>query len=229
MGILTRFKDIMASNINALLDKCEDPEKMIDQCLRNLNSDLAKVKKETAAVMAQETDCKREVSECEAEIAKMQNYAIKAVEAGNEDDARKFLTEKSKLTSKLTTLQANYTVAAANAQKMRDMHDKLTSDIRELEDRRDTIKGKIAVAKAQERINEMTSDITNSNDTIASFERFEQLADKKLDQAMAMAELNASQPGATIRDLAGKYENNPDVDAELAALKETLGMTSNEQ
>ena len=49
MGILTRFKDIMSSNINALLDRAEDPEKMIDQYLRNLNSDLGKVKSETAS------------------------------------------------------------------------------------------------------------------------------------------------------------------------------------
>ena len=49
MGILTRFKDIMSANINALLDKCEDPEKMIDQYMRNLESDLGKVKAETAA------------------------------------------------------------------------------------------------------------------------------------------------------------------------------------
>ena len=48
MGILTRFTDIMKSNINALLDKCEDPAKMIDQTLRDLREDLAEVKKETA-------------------------------------------------------------------------------------------------------------------------------------------------------------------------------------
>ena len=59
-GILNRFKDIMSSNINALLDKVEDPNKMIDQYLRNLESDLGKVKAETAAVMAEETRAKRE-------------------------------------------------------------------------------------------------------------------------------------------------------------------------
>ena len=53
-GIITRFKDIMSSNINALLDKAEDPSKMIDQYLRNLESDLGKVKAETASVMAEE-------------------------------------------------------------------------------------------------------------------------------------------------------------------------------
>ena len=48
MGIIARFKDIMAANINALLDKAEDPEKMIDQTMRNLTKDLAEVKQERA-------------------------------------------------------------------------------------------------------------------------------------------------------------------------------------
>ncbi len=61
MGILNRFKEIMSSNINALLDKAEDPEKMIDQILRNLNSDLGKVKAETASIMAEEQRAKREL------------------------------------------------------------------------------------------------------------------------------------------------------------------------
>ena len=59
MTILTRFKDIMSSNINALLDKAENPEKMIDQVLRNLNKDLGAVKAETASIMAQEQRAKK--------------------------------------------------------------------------------------------------------------------------------------------------------------------------
>ena len=76
MGILQRFKDIMSSNINALLDRAEDPEKMVDQTLRNLNSDLAKVKAETAGVMADEQKAKRNLDEVNAEIAKMQGYSL---------------------------------------------------------------------------------------------------------------------------------------------------------
>ena len=63
MGILKRFKDIMSSNVNALLDKAEDPVKMVDQYLRDLESDLGKVKAETAAVMAEETRAKRQLKE----------------------------------------------------------------------------------------------------------------------------------------------------------------------
>ena len=99
-GIIKRFGDIMSANLNALLDKAEDPEKMVDQYLRNLESDLGKVKAEAAAVMAEETKCKRQLDECNEEIAKMQRYAEKAITAGNDNDARQFLEKKQQLVSK---------------------------------------------------------------------------------------------------------------------------------
>ena len=224
MGILTRFKDIMSANINALLDKAEDPEKMIDQCLRNLNSDLGKVKAETDSIMAEESRAKRALDDIEEEITKMQAYAVKALEANNEADARKFLEQKSLLNNKLTGYKEAYELAHANATNMRAMHDKLVSDINELESRKDMIKGKLAVAKTQERINKMGSSISSANNSMASFEKYEDLANKKLDEANAMAELNRSTPENNIKDLAAKYSNpSSDVDDELAALKASLG------
>ena len=129
MGIITRFKDIMTANMNALLDKAEDPEKMIDQYLRNLESDFAKVKAETASVMAEEKSAKRKLDECNEEIARMGEYAKKAVAAGNDNDARQFLTKKGELTEKQAVLAKNYELAQANAEKMKQMHDKLEADI----------------------------------------------------------------------------------------------------
>ncbi len=225
MGILTRFKDIMASNINALLDQAEDPAKMIDQTLRNLNSDLGKVKSETAAVMAEETRAKRELDECEADIAKMQSYAVKAVEAGNDDDAKQFLAKKNELTVKKEQLQTVYEAAAKNARKMRQMHDKLVSDIGELESRRSVIKSKLAVAKAQERINSMSSSAGDAASSISAFERMEAKADKALDQANAMAELNTPEEKDDLEALELKYgaSSSNAVDDELASLKASLG------
>ncbi|AFM00874.1 phage shock protein A (IM30), suppresses sigma54-dependent transcription [Desulfitobacterium dehalogenans ATCC 51507] len=223
MSILARFKEIMSSNINALLDKVEDPEKMIDQCLRNLNSDLGKVKSETATIMAEEQRAKRELDECTEDIAKMQSYAVKALEANNEVDAKKFLEHKASLNSKLAGLQEAYNLAQANAAHMREMHDKLVSDIGELESRRDMIKGKLAAAKTQDRMNKMMSSVSDANASIAGFERYEALADKALDKAKAMAELNKSSQ-SSIKDLAAKYDAQPDasIDDELAALKASL-------
>ena len=227
MGILTRFKDIMSANINALLDKCEDPEKMIDQYMRNLESDLGKVKAETASVMAEETRCKRELDECTADVAKYQSYAEKALQAGNEADARTFLEKKQQLVSKQATLQQTYNIAADNAAKMRQMHDKLVKDIESLESRKAAIKAKVATAKAQERLNSIGSSVTGANNSMAAFSKMEAKANKMLDEANAMAELNQSQEDSDIDNLAAKYDSAPQdaaVDDELAALKAKMGL-----
>lgn len=226
MGIIARFKDIMAANINALLDKAEDPEKMIDQTMRNLTKDLGEVKQETAAVMADEQRCKRELEECNKEIAKMQAYAEKALLAGNEADAMKFLEQKNGLTAKQASLQQTYDVAASNAMKMRQMHDKLVNDINELDARRDAIKAKMKVAKTQQRINKMTSSLTDTSDNINAFERMEAKANRMLDQANAMSELNISTQESGVDSLAAKYDAAPDasVKDELEALKAKMGL-----
>lgn len=221
MGILTRFKDIMTSNINALLDKAEDPEKMVEQCLRNLNSDLGKVKAETASIMAEEQRTKRELDECICEINKMEKYAIKALEANSEEDARKFLERKSQLTNKEAEFQAAYNLASSNATQMREMHDKLVQDIRELESRKAMIKGKMSVARTQERLNKIGSSLSDANKSMSSFERMEEKANIALDKANAMAELNRA-PKDDIKDLLTKYDNSEDVEDELAKLKEKL-------
>jgi phage shock protein A len=222
MGILTRFRDIMSSNINALLDKAEDPEKMIDQCLRNLNSDLGKVKSETAAIMAEEQRAKRALEDCEEDIVRMQTYAVKALEANSENDARKFLEQKASLSAKQPGLKEAYELSHTNATHMREMHDKLVNDINELESRKDMIKGKLAVAKTQERINQMGSSVVNANNSMASFQKYEDMADRALDKANAMAELNRSSSSQSIEDLAKKYASDSSVEDELAALKANL-------
>lgn len=225
MGIITRFKDIMSANINALLDKAEDPEKMIDQYLRNLESDLGKVKAETASVMADEQRCRRELDECTADIAKYQQYAEKAVMAGNDGDAKQFLAKKNQLVEKQAGLQQAYDLAAANASKMRQMHDKLVGDINELNSRKDSIKAKIAVAKTQERLNKIGSSYAGAQNSMSAFDKMEAKANKMLDEANAMAELNSTTEESDIKNLASKYDTaeSSAVDDELAALKAQLG------
>lgn len=225
MGILQRFTDIMSANINALLDKAEDPEKMIDQYLRNLESDLGKVKAETASVMAEETRTKRQLDECQEEINKMQSYAEKAVMAGNDDDAKQFLAKKQELGRNLEVYQTAYNQAKANAEQMRQMHDKLVSDIAELNSRRDAIKAKVKMAKTQQTINKIGASVAGAKGNLDAFSRMEAKADRMLDEANAMSELNAPKDDS-VDSLAAKYDtmsSAPAVDDELAALKAQLG------
>lgn len=224
MSILKRFRDIMASNVNAALDKLEDPAKMIDQLLRDMNDDLGQVKAETASIMAEETRAKRALDEATEEVNKLQSYAEKAVLGDNDADARLFLSKKAQAAEKMASLQSVYESAKGNAVKMRQMHDKLVEQIGELNARRDTIKAKVTAAKAQSRINQMTQNVTDSTASISAFERMEQKANKMLDEANAMTELNATSANDELDDAMSRY-NAPaaDVEDELAALKAKMG------
>ncbi|WP_339229651.1 PspA/IM30 family protein [Oceanobacillus sp. FSL K6-2867] len=223
MEILRRFRDIMSSNINALLDKAENPEKMIDQYLRDLNQDLGKVKSETASIMAAEKRAQRELEECQSDIINMQKYAVKALEAGNEDDARKFLGKKAELTAKEADLSTSHELASTNAQQMRQMHDKLVSDIGELEARKNILKGKAAVARSQKKVNEFASSMGGANRSMSAFDRMEAKINQSLDEANAMAELNKG-AGEDINDLTAKYDSDAQVESELSALKAQLNV-----
>ena len=226
MAILERFGDIIKANINDLLDKCEDPAKMIDQYLRDLTESLAEVKKETAGVMAEETRAKRMLDENAAEIEKYDGLARKALTAGNEGDAKVFLSKKQSLVEKSASLQATYDAAHANAQKMRQMHDKLVSDIEELNGRREMVKAKMAVAKTQEKVNKLGASADKAAGAMSAFERMEQKADQMLDKANAMAELNTA-PVDEAAELEAKYAaqgSSSAVDAELAKLKAEMGL-----
>ena len=225
-SILGRFKDIMSANINSLLDKMENPEKMIDQYVRNMERDLNSVKSETAAVMAQESAAKRKVVECEDEIKKMDTYARKALKSGNESDAKLFLEKKATLQTKLESLNNDKEVAAQNALKMREMHDKLASDIQTLSAKRSEIKAKMKMAKTSERIGSLSGAGPNGN--VSAFNAMEEKANRMIDEANAKMELNMPKSDG-IDDLMKKYDDNSSetssaVDDELEKMKKEMGL-----
>ena len=157
MGMLDRFADIIKANVNDLLDRAEDPAKMVDQYLRDLTESLAEVKEETAGVMAEEARTARMVSENNKEVEKYDGLARRALQAGNEGDARTFLAKKQQLEAQGESLAAAAEAARDNAEKMRAMHDKLVNDIETLRGRREAIKAKVAVAKTQDQVNKVSS------------------------------------------------------------------------
>ena len=225
MGMMSRFADIMKSNINAALDKAEDPSKMIDQTLRDAREDLAKVRKETAGVMAVAKDAERDYNDCVKNINEYTEAAKNALKAGNEDDARVLLGQKNLYEKNLEDLKQARDVAMANADKMREMHDKLTRDIHALEAKRSSIRAKVATAKAQEHINDVMSGGDKAKASIEKFERMEDKADKMLDAAMAEADLNEGKIPSD--DLLSKYSGSHSdvaVEDELESLKKELGL-----
>lgn len=225
MGIISRFTEIMKSNINAQLDKCEDPAKMIDQTLRELKENFAEVKKETAGVMAAEKEADRAVQECEEQIRKYNLAAENALKANNEEDARTILSRKQPFVDNLVNLKKTQAVAKENSDKMRQMYNKLANDIQMLETKRNGIKATVAAAKTQEKMNQISSGSKRSMASLETFDRMEDKANRMLDSAMAEAELSADMDAGN--DLVNKYvsgESSSTVDDELAAMKTKLGI-----
>ena len=230
MAILERFGDIIKANVNALLDKMEDPAKMIDQYLNEMMEELAEVKRSTAGVMAEETRTKRLVDANQAEVAKYADFAKKALVADNDGDARVFIAKKQELENVGAGLMTAYAKARENAVKMRQMHDKLTSDIETLRSRREMIKAQVTVAKTQETLNKVSTAAEKTQGAMNAFKRMEDKATRMLDEANAAAELNA-EPVDPAKSLEEKYavKGTASVDAELNELKEELGLAKKPQ
>lgn len=231
MGILSRFRDVMKANVNHMMSRAEDPEKSVNEYMRSLSSDLGQVKAETAAVLSDESRAKRALDECSAEVKKLQRYAEKSAESGDEDKARGFLEKKVKLADKMNELQAAYERASAKAKMMKHMNDKLVADLGQLEARHTELKGRMADARAQQQANERKASTGRAD---AALKAMEDKANQALNEAEALAELRAGAQEDDLDELiaqlerdmnadAGNNENaSPSAEEELAAIQEKL-------
>ena len=224
MDTLGRIPKILEANLNAILDKCEDPAKMIDQLLVDYKRDLADIKRDTAAVMADVELAEKRLKECDESIAKKQKAAENALKAGNEGDARTLISAKQNLEATRESLAQNLDAAQKNAEMMKEGYNRLVRNIEELEQRKDAAKAKISMAKAQKQIND-TAAKANSTVNTEAFNKYEQKAERMLAEANAATELNSLD--VSVDSLTEKYADcgsSASVDEELAAMKAKLGV-----
>ena len=172
MSIFGRIGSIFKSNVNSALDSMEDPSKMIDQTLRDLNKDLQDVTTQTAKIMAEKRTLEGEVHEMEASIEKLIDYAQKAVDAGNDEDAKRFLSQKNKIVTQLNSKKSLLETVSKDVDRLRTVQSDLRIKVQELESRKDGIKLKATHAKAQEKINKLTSNIAGTD--ISKFDDYEE-------------------------------------------------------
>jgi phage shock protein A len=234
MGILSRFTDIMSANINSLLSKAEagNADKLLEKYIKDAKDNLAQLKAEAAAVIAEETGLARKLADNEAECGKYESYAAAAVKKGNDDDARKFLTYKSRLESERADLSTQYAHAKDNSEKMRQLLKKLTDDIYAAESKLDDLKRNLAVAKQQEKLNKLGEKFDNN--PLSGADNLFDAVQKRVDAAEAAATLDKEFVSGKreIEDLAKKYNaatqevRADQVEDQLAALKARFGKQS---
>ncbi len=183
MSMWTRFRDVMKANVYHLLERSNDPAQTARQSIAQFTSDLGQIKAETAAVLAEESRAKRALDESSSEMNKLQRYAEKSVQNGDEVGALRFLEKKASLAAKYAERQAAYERAHAKLLAMNEMQTKLVADLDKLQTRYTELQGRMNQAKLQ------MAD-TNANASAASaLDAMEQQANQAMHEAEAWAEV----------------------------------------
>ncbi|TCP54722.1 phage shock protein A (PspA) family protein [Tumebacillus sp. BK434] len=220
MALFKRLRDLTMANINALLDKAEDPVKMLDQYLRDMEEDIQDAESAVAKQIAVEKKLQQQYLEAEELATKREAQALQALEAGNEDLARRALVDKKAMAEKAADFKAQYESAKTVADGLRGKLGEMKEQLGEMKNKRDTLKARAEAAKAQKQINQTLSGI-GSNNAAAGFSRME---DKVLQlEAEAEASNEVSGSKSLDREFAELNKNNTsEIDAELEALKAKL-------
>jgi phage shock protein A len=226
MGIFTKLSTVIKSNINDLISRAENPEKMLNQIILDMRDQLAKAKREVAAAIADERKLK---SQLEAEVKQARDWqhrAMLAVKEGRDDLAKQALIRQQEHTERAHVLQQTWEAQAGETEKLKGSLRQLNDKIEEAKRKRNLLVAKQKRAQAQRRIHETMSGLSDTS----AFEAFNRMADKIEEeerQSVAQAEVTAELGGDTLEHEFLRLEAGPggaDVEDQLLALKADMGL-----
>ncbi|OZB95133.1 PspA/IM30 family protein [Paenibacillus sp. XY044] len=215
MAIFKRLRDLTMSNINAIIDKAEDPIKMTDQYIRDMTEDLEDAEKAVAAQIAIEKKFKQLYEEQQALVEKRTQQAHTAAQAQNVDLARRALEEKKSAEQKMNEYKASYDQNKASADNLRAKLEEMRKQLTEMKNKRETLVARYNAAKAQTEINKAMNGFSTDSAT-NGMKRMEEKMLQMEAQAEASNEMSAK--GKSLDDEFEQLGKDKEVDDELAAL-----------
>lgn len=225
MGIFGRLGTVIKANINDLISRAENPEKMLNQLIFDMKEQLVDSKKQVAAAIADEKRLKKQF---EGELNQAKNWekkAMLAVRAGDEGLAREALQRKVEHANMALQYKEQWVQQKSACDKLRQALKMLNDKIQEASRKKNLLIAKQKRAEAQKTIHDTMSGLSDNN----AFDTFERMA-QKIEQAEAEAEASAELSMDSMEfDLEEKFkkleqESGPAVDDELAALKAKMGI-----
>lgn len=225
MGIFNRISDVLKANINDLLDKAEDPEKMLKQMVIEMEESINQTALAVARAIANEKTLERKIEKARKESVEWEQKAVKALNSGREDLAKAALEKKSMDARTIGDLQPVYLQAKDTADKMRDQLSHLKAKLDEARTRQDTLIARSQAAKAQKQISQAMSGL--GSDSFSKFDKFEQKIEQQEAEATAFGELADS--GKRLEDDFKMLETGNEVEEELLALKQKMGLLPEKQ
>jgi phage shock protein A len=214
MGILSRMSTILRSNINALLDQAEDPEKMLDQIIRDMSDEIREARNQVAIMIAQEKELQSDAQENRSLATQWEQKAELAVKSSRDDLAREALRRKTDYDKNADTYETQWKSQQDMVSKLKEQLQALESKYNSTVANRDVLLARHRRAEAQKQVATTMAQISITDHT-SELGRMEQRIKSEEAQAEALSEVQASSIDAQFEKLGGDNE----VEDQLAALK----------
>ncbi|MDI3283498.1 PspA/IM30 family protein [Polyangium sp. 15x6] len=237
MGIFDRMGKVISSNVNALLDKAEDPKKSVDLIVEEMKDQIRAARKELVEAVAAEKVLRKKVDEVDAETTKWERRAELALKAGDESLAREALVQKKRIIAERDRAEALRAEQRAAALNMKRELERMEQKQQELEARKGTIASQLQQAKAGGGAEGLGAR-GSTGGAFAEFRRMEDKIEGKVAEVAAARELDDAlrSGGMSDMELESKFAqlegggtiskdgkpSNPEIDDELAALKKKI-------
>ena len=251
MGIFDRISRLVRANVNDALDGAEDPEKMLEQLIRDMSDEIRQARGQVATMIAQEKELAADKSEADRNASEWQRRAELAVSQNKDELAREALRRKRDSEENARIYGEQLTAQQTTVTRLKNQLQELENKLDQMESKRDALIARSRRAKAQQQVSETISNLPNGNAS-SEFERFERkirTTEAKAAASTEMAELGhddefaqldhnfgvedelaalkskhaGNEPTQQVATPAGSASGSSDVDAELAALKARQG------
>ncbi len=223
MGIFERFSTMLKSNINELISRAENPEKMLNQLILDMKSNLAKAKQEAAAAIADEKKLQADAETLKKQAEDWERRAMLAVQEGRDDLAKQALVRFNEAAQGAQQLHDTWVKHRADTENLKVQLRQLNDKIEEAKRKKNILVARAKRAEAQQRIQETMSGMSDKS----AFESFDRMAEKIEHierKAIAASEIQAEFEGDDLQAQFKQLEYKGSADQQLLELKSKMGL-----
>jgi len=214
MGIFSRLKTLLSSNVNDMISKAEKPEKMLNQLIIEMQEQLLESKKAVALAIADEKKLERELINQETQAQEWEKKAMLAVRAGKDDLAREALLRKQEYDNAAAEYRKQWTAQKESVEKLKESLRELQNKIEEAQRKKNLLIARAKRAEAQQKIQNTISSVSGNRSAFDAFDRMAQKVDQMEAQADAAKELEDLSDNANLEKRFKELEKS-DASADL--------------
>jgi phage shock protein A len=223
MGIFDRLTTMIRSNLNDLISSAENPEKMLNQLVLDMRSQLAKAKQQVAAAIADEKRLQAQAEQEKKLAEDWEKRAMLAVQEGRDDLAKQALLRHAEHMTNAQQLDETWRKHAAETESLKNSLRTLNDKIEEAKRKKNILIARQRRAEAQQRIHETMSSMSDKS-AFETFERMSERIEHNERKALANVELSEELEGDQLQKQFSQLEYKADADTQLMALKQRMGL-----